>query len=240
MTRIPTLALAAFAAFPLPAAAGSFTAPEGCQTWLTVQSRGCRVSNYYKCAADPAGDQWRADFDQEGQFFISRIDREAQWVESFDLNPTVRQTLDPGAEDPASFSGLLATGMDTYSFRLSEDTGLQTEVNGFDRLTGVETVIDGVTLKQTEYEFAESDLNGNLLRQARGNEFVHPEWRLFFAGPGEWDGGEGFVPLNGSPRDFIFPGDMGFESTQPLYDCDAVMSLGDAPGPLERLMHAAH
>lgn len=236
MTRLPTLALACVMTLPAPAMAGSFTPPEGCETWLTVQARACRVSNYYKCSADAPGDQWRADFDQEGIFFISRIDHETQWVESFDLNPTVRQTLDPNPEDAANFSGLVSTGLDTFAFGLTEDTGMRTRVNGFDRLTGVETVIDGVPLKQTEYEFTETDLDGNLLRRARGNEFIHPEWRLFFAGSGEWDGGDGYVPIDGTPRDFIFPGEPGFEATQPLYDCDAIMSEAS---PSERLWRVA-
>jgi hypothetical protein len=241
MTLRSALSLATLLVLPLPAAAGSFSPPEGCQTWLTVQSRACRVSNYYKCAADAPGDQWRADFDQEGIFFVSRIDRETQWVESFDLNPTVRQTLDPAPEDAASFSGLVATGIDTFSFRLSDDTGALSQVNGFDRLTGVEVVIDGVNLKQTEYEFTETDLGGTVLRQARGNEFIHPEWRLFFSGAGEWNGGDGdgYVPLDGTPRDFILPGEPGFEATQPLYDCDAVLSRAEPRGPLERLIHVA-
>ena len=107
---------------PVP---GVFTPPEGCTGWLTVQSRGCRVSNHYRCEADAPGDQWRADFDQEGIFFVSRIDRETQWVESYDMFPTVRQTLDPNPADPASFSELLSAGMDTFDFGLTEDTGSQ-------------------------------------------------------------------------------------------------------------------
>jgi hypothetical protein len=66
---------------------GQLSPPEGCTTFMTVQARGCRVSNHYRCEADQQGDQWRADFDQEGIYFVSRIDAEAQWVESFDLFP---------------------------------------------------------------------------------------------------------------------------------------------------------
>jgi hypothetical protein len=210
-------------ASPFGAYAGSFTPPAGCTGWLTVQARACRVSNYYKCSQDAPGDQWRADFDQEGLFFASRIDSEAQWVESIDMSPMVRQTLDPNPEDPASFSELL-TGLDTFAFNLSRDNGEQSRVRGFDRLTGRSVMIDGVSLLETQFEYNETDATGIFLRRSRGNEYVHPDWRLFFAGPSEWDGGEGYVPLDGSPLQFIFPGEPGFFSTEPLYECDAVLS----------------
>ena len=172
--------------------AGTFTPPEGCTAFLTVQSRQCRVSNYYKCSGDAPGDQWRQDFDQEGVFFRSRIDSETQWIESFDQNPEVRQTLDPGAEDPASFSDLLAKGQDDFAFGLTKDSGEKTRVRGYDKLTGQSFVIDGMTLKQTEFKFVETDTEGNVLRQSRGNEFVSPELRTFFSGPSEWDDGTGY------------------------------------------------
>ena len=234
MRRIAVLVLTLFLPAPL-LAAGNFTPPAGCTTKMTVQSRACRVSNFYTCTQDAPGDQWRADFDQEGIFFVSRIDREAQWIESFDLNPTVRQTLDPGAEDPASFTELLG-GSDTFSFGLTRDNGENSTVRGFDRLTGKTVVIDGIALQETAFEFEERDAEGNLLRRSRGNEYIHPEWRTFFAGPSEWDGGDGYVPINGSPVQFVFPGEAGFASTQPLFDCDAVLSSAPARGlPVERV-----
>lgn len=207
-----------------PASAGTFTPPEGCTAYLTVQSRQCRVSNYYKCSGDAPGDQWRQDFDQEGVFFKSRIDAETQWIESFDLNPEVRQTLDPVAEDAASFSDLTGIGIDTFAFGLTKETGEKTRVRGFDKLTGKSFVIDGVTLKQTEFEFTETDVDGTVLRQSRGNEFISPEWRTFFSGPSEWDDGTGYVPIDGSPVQFILPGEPKFGSTQPIFDCDTVVS----------------
>ncbi|NJM81367.1 MAG: hypothetical protein HC844_01760 [Tabrizicola sp.] len=211
--------------------AGTWTAPEGCEVFMTVQAKGCRVSNHYRCEADPAGDQWRADFDQEGLFFQSRIDSEAQWVESLEDRGRVRQTLDPGPADPASFSELLSSGLDTFDFALSRTDGANSAVTGFDRLTGETVVIDGIELKRTEFEATEVDGSGNVLRRNRGNEYIHPEWRLFFSGPSEWDPGDGtFLPLDGSPIDFIFPGEPGFQKTQPLYDCDAIMSFAPAEG----------
>ena len=222
------VALAFAVLLAAPADAGTWTAPDGCEVFLTVQTKGCRVSQHYRCVADPEGDQWRADFDQEGVYFLSHINAEAEWVESFDLNPTVRQTLDPEPLDPASFSDLMANGIDTFAFQLSSEDGNGSQVSGFDRLTGQTVVIDGITLSQTEFEASETDLSGNILRQSRGNEFVNAEWRVFFSGPSEWDPGDGnYLPVDGSPMEFIFPGEPGFLKTQPIYDCDAVMSLDE-------------
>lgn len=228
------IAILTLAAAPA-ATAGSFTPPEGCETFLTVQSRGCRVSNHYRCTADQPGDQWRADFDQEGMFFLSRIDREAQWVESFELNPRLRQTLDSGAADPASFSALVEGGRDDFDFRLSKDDGQRSHVTGHDALTGKSFTIDGVALEQTEFEFTELDEQGNILRQSRGNEYVHPEWRLFFSGPSEWFDGSDWLPVDGSPVQFVQPGEPGFAATQPIFECGALMSQA----PLDRLLHRA-
>lgn len=208
-----------------PALAGSFVAPEGCTAYLTVQARGCYVANHYRCEADPAGHKWRADFDQEGPYFVSRIDDETQWIESIELSPRVTQTLDPNPQDPASFSDLVSTGYDSFAFDLSKDNGEHSSVRGFDRLTGKTVTIDGVTLDETEFEYTETDDAGNILRRARGNEYISREWRMFFSGSSEWEQPDGqWLPLEGSPVEFIRPGEPGFGATQPLFDCDAMMS----------------
>lgn len=219
-----TLLLMAAAA--LPARAGTFAPPDGCTGTMTVQQRGCRVSNHYVCAGDPAGHKWRADLDQEGVFFLSRTDAEAQWIESVDLPDGVVQTLDPAPEDPASFSTLLADGRDDYAFGLTKTDGTTSRVRGFDRLTGETAVIDGVPLEVTEFQFTETAPDGTVIRRGRGNEYIGRDMRMFFAGPGEADFGDGrWLPIDGRPVEFVFPGEPGFMATQPLFDCDAVMSM---------------
>ncbi len=215
-----------------PALAGGFKPPEGCQSTMTVQSRGCYVANYYTCQANP-GDLWRVDHDQEGPFYLSRIDSETQWIESTDLDDNTVQTLDAGASDPASFTELLATGYDGFAFSLTKTNGEHTNVRGFDKMTGKTVTIDGVTLDQTEYEYTETDDQGNILRQSRGHEYVLRDQRTFLSGSSEWWDGTNWLPLEGSPVDFAFPGDKGFEATQPIFDCDAVMSAL----PQEELVH---
>ena len=230
-------ALAALLAMALPAAAGSFTPPEGCTTFLTVQSKGCRVSNFYTCEAEPAGDKWRADFDQEGMFFLSRVNNEGEWVESYDTGSGTKQVLQDRA-DPASFSELLSRGRDDYRFSLATDGAEPTEVQGHDALTGKTVVIDGEQLQQTEFEYAESAADGSLMRRSYGNEYISAKWRLFFAGPSQWDGGTGFLPMDGSPVKFSEAGEPGFATTQPIFDCDAVMSsLPMSTMPQEALSH---
>lgn len=228
MSKLTTLALAL--SLPAVAGAGTFTPPQGCTAWLTVQSRGCNVSNYYTCEADPKGDQWRADFDQEGLFFQSRIDHETQWIESFEQNPVVRQTLDPNPRDPASFSALLATGRDEFDFSLTKDNGEHSTVRGFDQLTGETETIDGITFEVTAYDYVETDAEGNILRQSHGHEYISREWRNFFSGEGEWWTEDGWVPYVARPMQFIFPGEPGFAATQPLFECDALMSQAEIPG----------
>lgn len=230
-------ALALVALMAGPAAAGNFTPPAGCETFLTVQSKGCRVSNHYVCSADPAGDKWRADFDQEGMFFLSRTNDEGEWVESYDTGAGTKQVLQDRM-DPASFSELLSRGRDDYRFGLSTDGGDPTDVQGHDALTGKTVVIDGEPLQQTEFEYAETGPDGTVLRRSYGNEFVSAKWRLFFAGPSQWDGGTGFLPMDGSPLQFSEAGEPGFATTQPIFDCDAVMSmLPESFMPQEALSH---
>lgn len=211
---------------PTASLAGIWEAPKGCDVFMTVQAKACRVSHFYTCGADAPGDQWRVDIDQEGPFFYSRIDSEAQWIESYD---PIKQTLDPSPADPASFSELLASGIDTWDFNLSRADGSGSRATGYDRLTGKTVVIDGITLSQTEVEFTEYGRDGAVLRRSRGNEYLNPDWRLFFAGPGETDLGDGqWLPIDGSPVEFIFPGEEGFLESQPKYDCDALTANAPA------------
>lgn len=213
-----------------PAFAGTFSAPANCTATLTVQSRGCTVSHFYTCEADPNGNQWRADFGPDGQFYLSMIDSETQWIESFDIdstgaNPQTRETLDANPKDPASFSELVATGQDTFDFNLTKDGGDTTHVVGFDKLTGKTAVIDGVTLRQTEYEYTQTDMAGNVLRHSKGREYISEDFRSFFSGHSEWEAEDGtWFNIEGAPISFIKPGEPGFAATTPLFECDAQMS----------------
>lgn len=218
----------------LPVSAGEFRTPEGCSAWLTVQFRSCRVSNYYRCSTDAPGDQWRADFTAQGLNFRSRIDHETQWVEAHNSDGSI-DLLEQPAPDPASFTELLATGRDTYDFSTLSSFGFRERMRGFDQLTGETVVIDGIALQRTKYELRVTREDGSLVWHARGNEFIHPEWRLFLSGTGQVNLGEGWLPQDFTPVEFAQPGEPGFLDTLPKYDCDDLTaSLGEAPQPENR------
>lgn len=232
---VPFLLLAAS-----PALAATFTPPKDCNATLTVQSRGCSVSHFYTCEADPEGNQWRADYGAEGMFYLSMIDSETQWIESYDVNgsastPTNKETLDANPKDAASFSGLVATGLDTFDFNLTKSTGEKTHVTGFDQLTGKTAVIDGETLKQTEYEFTQMDDKGVVLRHAKGNEYISERYRTFFSGHSTSENEDGtWVTVEGAPVTFIKAGEPGFGSTLPVFECDDQMS--SLPVPMQSMI----
>lgn len=199
-----------------------FYPPDGCTAQLTVQSRSCGLSNIYTCEADAPGDSWRVEFDVDGPIFISKIDYETQWLESYDLFPTRREVLIQPADDPASLTELLETGIDAYDFVQRGESG-PVRVVGFDRLTGEEVVIDGEPLLVTEFDARHETTDGIVL-EVTGNEYVSVRHRRFIAGTYKGKGVNGSFEDDKSPIDFIYPGEPGFFSKTPLYDCEASLA----------------
>ncbi len=199
-----------------------FYPPVGCTEVLTIQMRGCEVDHIYTCSNDNPGESWRVNFRVDGPIFISKIDAETQWLESYDLFPTSRDVLIQPATDPASLSELLSTGTDTYDFTQRGPDGI-TRVVGFDTLTGEEVVIDGEPLLRTEFSARFEGVSGPYMT-LRGNEYVSRKHGRFISGSyartvdgqtDEWDN---------SPVDFIYPGEPGFFEKKPLYDCDVSLT----------------
>ncbi len=199
-------------------AGATFYPPEGCTGVLTVQSRSCEVDHIYTCSQDAAGDQWRVTFTAEGIDYLSKIDAETQWIESYDFFPNRRKTLILPAEDPASLSELMATGLDSYDFTQNTPDGVE-RVVGFDRLTGEEVVIDGEPLLRTEFS-ARHILPSGQSYTVRGGQYVSKTHGRFFSGTWIYDG-EPDIRDDNTPVDFIYPGEPGFFHKTPLYDCEA-------------------
>lgn len=225
------LALALLCAAPA-AAQQSFALPQGCEGYVTIQKRGCQVSHLFRCEGDPAGWQRRVDLDDQGLTYAGAIDAETQWVESFSPGAGSRDSLRPGAADPASFTTLIETGIDTFDFEVeTAPDGTVTRYRGQDRLTGETVTIDGVTLERTEFAVTALDLQGNELWHTVGAEYINRDWRTFIAGTRTVTTAEDQWDSDNSPVAFIFPGEAGFLSSTARFDCGVMMSAAPGMGP---------
>ncbi len=212
-----SLVFSALAVMATPVVAQqSFAAPEGCTAKLTVQQKGCVLINVWTCEADDPGDQWIALIGQGGVFSIQKVDDEFQWIESYKIDGEERLQLP--ADDPASLTELFATQVDTWDFVIETEEGTERNV-GFDMLTGETTVIDGETLLNTEFQGRTLDGDGNEIEAGAGRQFVSEEHRLFFFGEA-WDAATPDDIIDMSPLEFIYPGESGFFSSQPKYECN--------------------
>jgi hypothetical protein len=213
-----------------------FQVPEGCTAFLTVQTRSCLISHYWRCEGDPDGTHWRATLDQDGAFYLNYSDAEFRWLRAFNLRSGSREILIEPEEDPASIRELLSTGSDTMAFSIREERSdgvFQRDYTGYDRVTGATVTIDGRTLLVTEFAYQWETEAGP--RSTEGSQFVSEEMFLFFGGieTVTTPGGEVFEG-NYSPVEFAEPGEEGFLSTEPRYDCGEIMS-GLETAPIQRV-----
>jgi hypothetical protein len=210
-----------------PAGAGAvYQPPKGCTLDMTVQIHSCQVANHFRCAADPAGDRWVSYADGKAEYFLSRIDSETRWIESFDLEDGAVDMLDTASSaDQASFSALLSTGRDDYDFVTLSNTGESRRYIGYDKLTGRVQTIDNVPLEQTEFELRILDAEGKLIATRKGSQFINRDMRLFFSDRETFANAQGDSASSfEAPVTFAFPGDKGFGATKPEYDCDMMMT----------------
>ncbi|QDC07921.1 hypothetical protein FHY55_01080 [Oceanicola sp. D3] len=223
-TLLP-LTLAAFAAGS--AVAQSTSPPEGCAGFLTVHTRACTVSHYWRCEDAPEGTTWEVSHDIDGPSSLHVYDREFQWVDAFYFNTGTTERLYEPGPDPISISELLETGQDSYDFTTIEQTGdevMKLNTRGRDVATGKTEVIDGVTLKTVNVSSETRDETGELIFAAEGKQYVFEDERLFMLGQESYfDGAERWQEDN-TPREFIFPGEKGFDDFRPRYGCNALQA----------------
>lgn len=206
-----------------------FSPPEGCTLTLTVQERSCSVAHHFTCTADQPGDLNAVYFGRGGEMtYESRIDKETRWIWSRDPQTGIVDELEPGAEDDASFSTLVGTGRDDFDFWTKASDGVRLRQQGDDQLTGETEVIDGETLEKTRFKLTTYGESGETLIVRTGQQYISRSLGRFFGGiedESDWTGTED--KLDRRPVEFIRPGEPGFASTQPRYDCEVLTaSLG--------------
>lgn len=221
-------ALASFVMALLPAgpvlAAGTFALPDGCTGYVTIQSHSCAVEHHFTCERDPDGVKRRIILSESGMTYLGTTDTEAQWLASFYPRTGHEEVLEAAPVDPASLSELLKTGKDSYDFRTLSDQVGETHYVGYDQLTGRTVTIDDVTLQETAYEMTAYGPDDTRLWSSKGNEYVNANWRSFHGGTGMITMPDEAFEKDDRPVEFIFPGEDGFLSRDPKFDCGAVLS----------------
>ena len=217
--------LATLAGGPALAQGTTFTPPENCAGFLTVQMKGCTVSNHFTCDGDPEGHKRHVTFTENGPSGASLVDSEYQWLESYGASR--QEVLGLPIEDPASLSELFETGEDGYDFTvidLAQGEPVSTRIVGVDRLSGRDVEIDGEPLLGTIFSMRKLDEAGEEELSVTGAQFVSEEHRLFFPGTETIEIGERSIEVDNTPVRFVKPGEPGFFTTRPLYGC----SVSDA------------
>jgi hypothetical protein len=115
---------------------------------------------------------------------------------------------------------LFETQIDTWDFTLETDAGLERHV-GYDLLTGETLVIDGEELLRTEFQGRTLDGDGNEIDAGSGRQYVSEKHRMFFLGE-TWEADSPEDILDMSPVEFIYPGETGFFTSQPIYECNQI------------------
>lgn len=217
---------------PVPARAQSATPPEGCETFLTVHTRSCSVSLYWRCEGAPEGMTWEASHGPDGPVSVHTYDREFQWLDAFYFETGTEERLYEAGPDPISMTELLESGVDTYDFTTVERTGDEVatmRTTGRDEATGETEVIDGVLLHVYQVQSQTSDEEGNTLFAAEGRQYVMQNERLFMLGRESYTDGTDSWQEDNSPMEFIFPGEKGFGETMPRYGCNALEAAYPLP-----------
>ncbi|MEO0358712.1 MAG: hypothetical protein AAF386_10550 [Pseudomonadota bacterium] len=201
-------------------AVAQFAPPPGCEVTLTAQERGCAVDHIVVCEALPDGHQWHFTLTGNGGWQASLIDGDTNWVRTLAAGGFER-TLDESSRDPSDFDALLSTGRDDCDFVTHDSTGVKTRYIGYDALTGDSVNIDGQTLLVTEFDMRAFSEDGTETRHVTGTQFASKVLRRFYGGThtNEVDG-DTFVTEHG-PVEFYYPGQPGFSSDIPKYDCEA-------------------
>jgi hypothetical protein len=217
----------------------TFSLPAGCEAYLTIQNKDCTVDHHFTCEGDPQGHKSRVSLSQMGMTYMGTVDNETQWLTSFHVRANRSEALDANPTDPASISDLIEIGIDTYDFTTSSPENGTTRYVGQDSLTGRQVTIDDVTLDETQYNITAYAENGDVMWQSEGNEFISQNWRFFVAGTSKITTPDDSFDTDGTPVEFIYPGEAGFLSANPKHGCGVEMSSLEAT-PLMRLAALAN
>lgn len=218
-----------------------FRPPAGCTAFLTEQSLDCGVTHYYRCEGEPDGTTWSAYVTPDGVISVQQTDPDYQWLQGHYPLSGTSETFVPPAADPISTRTLVEDGIDTYDFTLREDSrdgSKLMRIRGWDELTGETVTIDGEELERTRFAIQWLDEAGNITSEGSGSQYFSHSMGQFFLGQESYTDDSGTLDYDDRPVTFTRPGQAGFLSMTPLFNCSTEQARLNAP--VRQMKEPAH
>ena len=215
-----------------PALARDVAFPSNCTPFLTVQSADCSVLAAARCSGE-AGETLRLQVYEESGL-VNVEEQTLDWSLLFTASPTkgVGVFVDEGPHDELSRDSIERYGEDYFNYNVVfaiPDMGeFETQLTGFLSSEDEVVEIDGHMLDLYRFRFA-ATLGDVGTLEVDQSAFGSAEFGFFINGKGvqRFDGEE--TPLDSTPIVFFEPGEAGFESADPKFNCGATDILAPMP-----------
>jgi hypothetical protein len=218
MRRFAVAIVVLWTPLPLPVLAQEQAAPPGCTDVVAVQGEGCFLRRVYACKETIPDGYMIAGFDGDGPATVTWLGFDGITRRNVMGRVDAVATPDPGG-DMLDLSSVLQTGSDSHDFTMTMtgENGGQTRYAGTTTLTGKEIVIDGRTLQVMLRSETFTNIDGQAT-QVETTVLYDADLQLSLnATLRRMDTGE--VVQDRMPANFIFPGEEGILSTQPVIGC---------------------
>ena len=195
--------------------------PQGCTGFLTIQLENCSVLNHWRCERDPSGRYSVTKIDSDQTEIQQQVLEGLSLLEMTVVQHDQRITVDQ--IDLEEYHELLEKGADTYASVLRyDDSGYHIALQGQNELTGKTVVIDGVDLLEVKSTSEFTHPSGQITRKTV-MQYIMPSGPLWVPDRIMETGPDNVIAHLG-PVDFVWPGQDGFMTRVPRFNCSPPLS----------------
>ena len=217
--------LAGLSAGVWPAFAAELDLPEGCVPYLTVQSVDCEVDIYMRCDK-PSGQYIRIqNYAPHGLDTIEEATDDWSILFSVDVERKTGLVVRQGPQTPISGAAMLSDGLTEFEypvdFYFDRPAPYAVQMTGIFRMTGETVVVDGHELMVLENRIrVEIPPPLGPLETIQAG-YYSADLDAYMEGSGSLRLGQNVTPIEAGPARFALPGEPGWLSLKPLFNCPA-------------------
>lgn len=225
LVKVQGGAVALFLGLSAPVLAAVPEFPVGCEPFLTVQTLACEVDIYLRCETADGREVRVQNYGAEGLDSIEALDGDGSLKFSIDPAGQSGIVVRTGPAEPLSRKAMLKDGVSRFvypvDFYYRGPDPEPAELTGEFRMTGQEVEIDGHVLKLLENRMtvALAPPRGPIETIQVG--YYSPEFDVVMEGSGSLRVGDAVQQVRNGPAAFFGPGESGFLSVAPMFNCEA-------------------